>query len=122
MYSHLLFTNTHIIHLRACIYMHTCTPTYVYIYIHIYANTYVYMCSNITQISAQRCVLESKVYSKKYSEAVASFVEELVIRRELSDNFCHYNEQYDSLKGCAKWAQDSLEVCFFGYTTHMHTP
>jgi len=62
------------------------------------------------QISAQRCVLESKVYSKKYSEAVASFVEELVIRRELSDNFCHYNEQYDSLKGCAKWAQDSLEV------------
>ena len=37
-----------------------------------------------TQVSAQRCVLEAKVYSKKYNEAVASFVEEIVVRRELS--------------------------------------
>lgn len=62
------------------------------------------------QVSAQRCVLEAKPYQKKYNEAVASFVEELVVRRELSDNFCHYNEQYDSLKGCAGWAQETLQV------------
>eukprot|EP00802_Teleaulax_amphioxeia_P006105 Tamp_06109.p1 GENE.Tamp_06109~~Tamp_06109.p1 ORF type:complete len:438 (-),score=130.26 Tamp_06109:37-1350(-) len=62
------------------------------------------------QVSAQRCVLEAQVYSKKYSEAVASFVEEIVVRRELSDNFCHYQPKYDSLQGCAQWAQDSLQL------------
>ena len=61
-------------------------------------------------MSAQRCVLEAQVYSKKYSEAVASFVEEIVVRRELSDNFCHYQPKYDSLQGCAQWAQDSLQL------------
>ena len=62
------------------------------------------------QVSAQRCALEAKAYSKKYSEAVASFIEELVVRRELSDNFCHYNPKYDSLEGCAAWARDSLQL------------
>merc|ERR1711939_1196976 len=30
----------------------------------------------------------------------------MVVRRELADNFCHYNEHYDSLAGAAQWAQD----------------
>jgi len=28
-----------------------------------------------------------------------------VVRRELSDNFCFYNQHYDSLTGAAAWAQ-----------------
>jgi hypothetical protein len=31
------------------------------------------------------------------SSEVKEFVEEMVVRRELSDNFCYYNENYDSL-------------------------
>jgi deoxyribodipyrimidine photo-lyase len=33
-----------------------------------------------------------------------------VVRRELSDNFCFYQEHYDSLEGAAGWAQDSLAL------------
>ena len=42
-------------------------------------------------------------------EAVETFLEEVVVRRELSDNFCHYEPNYDNIKGAAQWAQDSLE-------------
>ena len=41
---------------------------------------------------------------------VASFVEESVIRRELSDNYCFYNPKYDSVEGAAGWAQESLKL------------
>jgi deoxyribodipyrimidine photo-lyase len=55
------------------------------------------------QISAQRIALEVKrseiVDSKK-----APFLEELIVRRELSDNFCFYNDDYDSVKGFPQWS------------------
>ena len=38
-------------------------------------------------------------------ESTSSFQEEAVVRRELSDNFCYYNQQYDSLDGCYDWAR-----------------
>ncbi|WP_287262359.1 hypothetical protein [Methanothrix sp.] len=28
------------------------------------------------------------------------FLDELIVRRELSDNFCYYNEHYDSMEEC----------------------
>lgn len=37
----------------------------------------------------------------------AAFLEELVVRRELSDNFCFYNPHYDSPEGFADWAKKS---------------
>jgi deoxyribodipyrimidine photolyase len=51
------------------------------------------------QISMQRAVLYVKQHGKSHSESVASFVEEGVVRRELSDNFCYYNQHYDSIQG-----------------------
>lgn len=42
-------------------------------------------------------------------EHVASFLEELIIRRELSDNFCFYNPHYDAVEGFSSWAQQSLK-------------
>ncbi|NTV61495.1 MAG: deoxyribodipyrimidine photo-lyase [Chlorobiaceae bacterium] len=59
-------------------------------------------------ISAQECALraleaDAPDISKK------AFFEELVIRRELSDNYCQYNEQYDSFDGIPAWAKESLE-------------
>ena len=42
----------------------------------------------------------------KSSDGIAAFIEEGVVRRELSDNFCFYNDDYDSLAGAAGWARD----------------
>ncbi|MFO8144107.1 MAG: deoxyribodipyrimidine photo-lyase [Candidatus Syntrophosphaera sp.] len=39
---------------------------------------------------------------------VASFLEELIIRRELSCNFCFYNEEYDNFKCVPLWARKTL--------------
>ncbi len=50
------------------------------------------------QLSAQRVVKQVKG-EKNASESVASFVEELVVRRELADNFCFYNHNYDNISG-----------------------
>lgn len=36
------------------------------------------------------------------------FLEELIVRRELSDNFCYYNPDYDTIKGFPRWAKETL--------------
>lgn len=40
--------------------------------------------------------------------AKESFLEELVVRRELSDNYCYYNKHYDSFEGLPNWAKKTL--------------
>ena len=42
------------------------------------------------------------------SPGVAAFLEELIVRRELSINFIHYNEMYDSFNSLPVWARRSL--------------
>jgi deoxyribodipyrimidine photo-lyase len=64
---------------------------------------------NFGQISMQRAILHAKQFGKKYPRAVASFVEEGVIRKELSDNFCFYNKNYDRLEGASEWARKTLQ-------------
>lgn len=59
------------------------------------------------QIAPQRAILQVSKY-KKYKESVDAFREEAIVRRELADNFCFFNEHYDSLKGCTQWAQTTL--------------
>ncbi|XP_057713433.1 CPD photolyase isoform X2 [Corythoichthys intestinalis] len=59
-------------------------------------------------LSAQRVVLQVKQDGRHASESVAPFIEELVVRRELTDNFCFYNPKYDSLEGAYEWAQKTL--------------
>lgn len=62
------------------------------------------------QISAQRCALTVQQAGKSGANAsAASFVEEVVVRRELADNYCFYNSNYDSLKGAAGWAVETLQ-------------
>lgn len=38
-----------------------------------------------------------------------AYVEELVVRKELSDNFCLYQPDYDNLNGARDWAQKTLK-------------
>lgn len=40
-------------------------------------------------------------------DSAAAFVEELVVRRELADNFCFYNDDYDTPKCFPDWATES---------------
>lgn len=62
------------------------------------------------QISVQRAVLTVKEYKSKYSASVDAFCEEAIVRRELSDNFCFYNENYDNLNGLHDWARTTLNA------------
>lgn len=42
--------------------------------------------------------------------ARAAFLEELIVRREVADNFCWYSPNYDRFSGAWNWAQESLET------------
>jgi deoxyribodipyrimidine photo-lyase len=75
------------------------------------------ICSNLSpwinhgHISFAR--LAMKVHGlNKYATGAASFLEEGIVRRELSDNYVYYchNNAYDSLGGAADWARTSLHL------------
>lgn len=58
-------------------------------------------------LSAHRIALETqRLNGNKDSEK--SFLEELIVRRELSDNFCYFNPKYDSFEGFHNWAKTTL--------------
>ncbi|KAL7052158.1 hypothetical protein ACKWTF_004794 [Chironomus riparius] len=60
------------------------------------------------QIAVQRSIIEVKKYKSSASASVDAFCEEAIVRRELSDNFCFYNPNYDNLKGITDWAMKTL--------------
>lgn len=59
------------------------------------------------QISAHRVLLnyQSKLNSLNMQD---SFPEELIVRRELADNYCNYNKSYNSFDGFRNWAKQTL--------------
>lgn len=59
------------------------------------------------QISAQRIALEI-IKSDKSPDNKDKFLEQLIIRKELSDNYCYYNENYDNFEGFPNWAKNTL--------------
>jgi len=73
------------------------------------------------QISPQRAALEVRKYANKYKESVDSYLEELIVRRELSDNFCFYNNDYDQIRGASQWAQDTLELHEYDEREYLYT-
>jgi len=44
------------------------------------------------------------------TESATALLEELVVRRELSDNFCFYNPNYDRFAGFPEWARKTLDA------------
>jgi deoxyribodipyrimidine photo-lyase len=58
-------------------------------------------------LSAQRVATEV-MNSDAPERAKEAFLEELITRRELSDNFCYYNHHYDSPKCFPGWSQKTL--------------
>lgn len=60
------------------------------------------------QLSAQRLAFAVQ-QSHTPIAAREAFLEELIVRRELADNFCAYQSQYDAFEGFPAWAQKTLE-------------
>lgn len=75
------------------------------------------------QISAQDIVLQLlqrnrsdiHLYTNPQRNGAASqssekaFLEELIVRKELAENFCFYNANYDTIEGFPQWARISLD-------------
>lgn len=61
------------------------------------------------QLSAQRAALAVR-NSEADSASKEAFLEELIVRRELADNFCLYQERYDSVAGFPDWARRTLRA------------
>lgn len=72
------------------------------------------------QISAQRVAFEVARFGRHLKSA-ESFLEELIVRRELSDNFCLYNKRYDSVEGFPEWGRLSLKKHRKDRREHIYT-
>lgn len=60
------------------------------------------------QLASQTVALAIQSHTKANANTNA-FLEELIVRKELSDNFCFYNSKYDSVEGIAAWATKTLQ-------------
>lgn len=63
------------------------------------------------QLSVQRvilCLIDKSVKGKA-SASVDAYIEEAVVRRELSDNYCFYQPEYDNLEGAWDWAKKTIK-------------
>ena len=69
------------------------------------------------QISAQRVAIEVI----KSTDTASDFLEELIIRRELSDNFCYYNKNYDNPEGFPEWARKTLKEHQFDSREYLYS-
>lgn len=58
-------------------------------------------------ISSQRVALEV-IKSAASRENKEAFLEELIVRKELADNFCLYGKSFNTLDGILEWAKESL--------------
>jgi deoxyribodipyrimidine photo-lyase len=59
-------------------------------------------------ISAQRVAFEAQKLRNEFPDEIETFLEELIVRRELAENFCFYEPNYDNFNGFPNWAQKTL--------------
>ncbi|WP_028574519.1 deoxyribodipyrimidine photo-lyase [Desulfonatronovibrio hydrogenovorans] len=60
------------------------------------------------QICSQTVALEVQKNIDIHPEDKDAFLEEIIIRKELADNFCHFNPDYDNFHGLPQWGQKTL--------------
>ncbi|CAF0871498.1 unnamed protein product [Rotaria sordida] len=73
------------------------------------------------QISPQRALLIIAKLRPKFKDACDSFIEEAFVRRELSDNYCFYQENYDTINGAWEWAKKTLNDHRNDKRTHIYS-
>jgi deoxyribodipyrimidine photo-lyase len=72
-------------------------------------------------ISPQRVAIEI-TNSSLPKEDKETFLEEMIIRRELADNFCEYERNYDFFEGFHSWAQKTLNEHRFDERDYVYSP
>lgn len=65
--------------------------------------------------------LARKTLEQNHKEDVDSYIEELLVRRELAANYCYYNPEYDSFNSIPEWAQKTLEKHKSDEREHVYT-
>lgn len=80
------------------------------------------------QLSAQRVALDVMKVLNITADQITEiqpladgFLEELIVRRELADNFCEYNDHYDRFEGFHAWAQETLNAHRSDVRAHTYT-
>jgi len=74
------------------------------------------------QISVQATILTLRAeYQHSAGASLKDFIEEALVRRELADNYCFYQTNYDNLQGAAGWAQESLQLHSKDKRDHLYT-
>jgi deoxyribodipyrimidine photo-lyase len=63
----------------------------------------------LSSATVVRAVMEAVGQDAGLQADVDAFIEEVTVRKELSDNFCYYNQDYDKLHGAPEWARRVLE-------------
>jgi deoxyribodipyrimidine photo-lyase len=71
-------------------------------------------------IAPQRVALEVSS-ANVTEESKKAYLEELIVRRELSDNFCYYNKQYDDFEGFHDWAKTTLKQHWNDEREHLYS-
>ena len=61
--------------------------------------------------------LTLKDYDKIKNKGI---LEQLIVRRELADNFCYYNRRYDEFAGFPEWARKTLDEHRQDKRTHVY--
>jgi deoxyribodipyrimidine photo-lyase len=54
------------------------------------------------------------------AEAVEAYLEQLIVRRELAVNYVRFNDAYDRLDGCERWARQTLRQHRFDARPHLY--
>lgn len=67
-------------------------------------------------------VLELTSADKTLEKDAEAIIEEMGVRKELSDNFCYYNQAYDSFDGAPEWAQKTLNKHLSDEREFTYTP
>lgn len=52
---------------------------------------------------------------------IDSLIEEMIVRKELADNYCYYQSNYDSINAAPKWARSSLDMHLNDPREHVYT-
>ena len=73
------------------------------------------------QISAQAAALAVEE-AAAHTESKEAFLEELIVRRELADNFCFYDRKYEGTGGFSRWAKETLSAHENDPREYVYTP
>jgi deoxyribodipyrimidine photo-lyase len=73
------------------------------------------------QVSPVWLALSAQDARGRGAENVASFIEELVVRRELSMNWCEFTPNYDSYDALPRWARETLAEHRSDKRSHRYT-